>query len=157
VNKHTRQSRGAWLSLGLALAGVALAVSVTAAGASLASGTTVKAHSSSLGKIIVNSQGRTLYLFEKDKGSHSACYGQCAKFWPPLITSGKPTAAAGVKASLLGTTRRSNGSMQVTYAGHPLYRFLKDTKAGQTKGEGLKFFGASWYVVAPNGKKIDKD
>ena len=96
-------------------------------------------------------------LLEKDKGRRSSCSGQCAKFWPPLLTSGKPTAGAGAKASLLGTTRRSNGTMQVTYAGHPLYRFTQDKKSGQTRGEGLNFFGASWYVLSPSGKKIDKD
>ena len=137
------------------LGAIALLVAATVAGA--ASRAIVKTHSSSLGKILVDAQGRTLYLFEKDKGIRSACYGQCAKFWPPLLTSGKPTAAAGAKASLLGTTRRTNGTKQVTYTGHPLYRFAEDKKPGETKGEGLKFFGGGWYVLMPSGKKIDKD
>jgi predicted lipoprotein with Yx(FWY)xxD motif len=107
------------------------------------------------GRILVDGQGRTLYLFEKDKNGRSACYAQCAKFWPPVLISAKPTASAGAKASLLGTTRRTNGTRQVTYAGHPLYRYLEDTKPGLTKGEGSKAFGAEWYVLSPSGKKID--
>ena len=138
------------LAVTTAFAAVASAASMSGGGAM------VKTHSSSLGKILVDAKGRTLYLFEKDKRDRSACSGQCATFWPPVMTKGKPVAGAGVKASLLGTTRRSNGRMQVTYAGHPLYRFALDTSAGQTKGEGLKKFGAEWYVLAPSGKKIDK-
>jgi predicted lipoprotein with Yx(FWY)xxD motif len=137
--------------------GAVAAFAAVASAATSMSRATVETHSSSLGKIIVDANGRTLYLFEKDKHDRSACSGQCASFWPPLLTGGKPIAGTGVKASLLGTTRRSNGTMQVTYAGHPLYRFVKDTKTGQTKGEGTKFFGAEWYVLAPSGKKIDKD
>jgi predicted lipoprotein with Yx(FWY)xxD motif len=139
------------------VAATALLVTAGGVAAKTSSGAMVKVRSTSLGKIVVDAQGRTLYLFEKDKNHRSACSGQCAKFWPPLITSGKPRASAGVKASLLGTTKRSDGRMQVTYAGHPLYRYLEDKAPGQTKGEGSKFFGASWYVLAPSGKKIDKD
>jgi len=110
-----------------------------------------------LGRIIVDSKGRTLYLFEKDKNRRSACYGQCATYWPPLLTHGKPVARAGVKQLLLGMTRRANGSEQVTYAGHPLYRFVADSKPGQTKGEGSQAFGAGWDVLSPAGKKIEAD
>jgi predicted lipoprotein with Yx(FWY)xxD motif len=135
-----------------------VAVSTAAASAArISEGTRLMTRSSSLGKILVDAKGHTLYLFEKDKRNRSACSGQCAAFWPPLLTHGKPTAGAGVKASLLGVTRRSNGSTQVTYAGHPLYRFALDTRVGQTKGQGLEKFGAEWYVLGPNGKKIDKD
>ena len=156
-NNIDRRRRTRPVALLLALTAAALALGLAAAVASGMSAATVRTHKSSLGKILINAQGRTLYLFEKDKGRHSSCYGQCASFWPPLLTKGKPTAAAGAKASLLGTTRRSNGTMQVTYAGHPLYRFTQDKKAGQTGGEGLKFFGGGWYVLSPSGKKIDKD
>jgi predicted lipoprotein with Yx(FWY)xxD motif len=112
---------------------------------------------SSLGRIVVDGKGRTLYLFEKDKTRRSTCYGQCAKYWPPLLTHGKPVAKAGAKQSLLGMTRRADGSRQVTYAGHPLYRFVEDTKRGQTKGEGSRAFGAGWDAVSPAGKKIEAD
>jgi predicted lipoprotein with Yx(FWY)xxD motif len=158
MNRHihrTRRSR--LLALLVALAAASLLVVVAAAAADGTSRATVRTHSSSLGRILVDAQGRTLYLFERDKGRRSACYGQCAKFWPPLLTTGKPAAVAGARASLLGTTRRSNGTKQVTYAGHPLYRFAEDMKPGQTKGEGLTFFGGGWDVLSPAGKKIEKD
>jgi predicted lipoprotein with Yx(FWY)xxD motif len=112
---------------------------------------------SPLGRIVVDNKGRTLYLFEKDKNRRSACSGHCAKYWPPLLSHGKPVARTGVKQSLLGVTRRANGSEQVTYAGHPLYRFVEDRQAGQTKGEGSQAFGAGWDVLSPAGKKIESD
>ena len=112
---------------------------------------------SALGRIIVDGKGRTLYLFEKDKKRRSACYGPCATYWPPLLTRGKPVARAGAKQMLLGMTRRTNGSRQVTYAGHPLYRFVQDRKPGQTNGEGLQDFGGGWDVLSPAGKKIESD
>ena len=116
---------------------------------------TVTVRKTKLGRIIVDGSGRTMYLFEKDKGTHSACSGACAKAWPPLMTKGKPKATGGAEAKLLGTTKRSNGT-QVTYAGHPIYGYMGDTKPGQTNGEGSRAFGAAWYVLAPNGHKIDK-
>jgi predicted lipoprotein with Yx(FWY)xxD motif len=110
----------------------------------------------SLGSIIVTSNGRTLYLFEKDRNGRSACSGQCAVFWPPMITSGKPHVAGGAKASLVGTTKRADGRLQVTYNHHPLYTFAKDTKAGQTSGEGVNAFGAVWDAISPAGTTIAK-
>ena len=127
--------------------------------ASLA-GTTGAAHfkieKTSLGKVVADASGRTLYLFRADSPTASACYGQCAKYWPPLLTSGKPVAAAGMNAALLGTAKRKDGTTQVTYKGHPLYTFLLDTAPGQAKGEGSKNFGAPWYALAPGGATIDK-
>jgi len=125
-----------------------------AAGSSASSGTTVKVAKSRFGKIIVDGRGRTLYLFEKDKRGHSACSGACAAYWPPLLTTAKPVAGTGVKKSLLGTIRRSNGKKQVTYNGHALYRFVQDAKPGQVKGQDTHFFGGGWYVISPSGKKI---
>ncbi len=113
--------------------------------------------SSALGRIVVDIRGRTLYLFEKDKNRRSACYGQCATYWPPLLTHGKPVARGGARQSLLGMTRRADGSQQVTYAGHPLYRFVQDRKPGQTNGEGSQAFGAGWEALSPAGKKIETD
>lgn len=106
---------------------------------------------------LVDAKGRTLYLFEADKTSKSVCNGACAQNWPPTTTSGKPKAGHGVKASLLKTSKRSDGSTQVTYHGHPLYRFVGDSKPGQTTGEGINAFGAKWYIVNAAGKKIDND
>jgi predicted lipoprotein with Yx(FWY)xxD motif len=132
--------------------------SASVASARSATGATrVGVASSQFGRIVVDSKGRTLYLFEKDRSRRSACYGQCATYWPPLLTHGKPMARAGAKQSLLGTIRRANGSQEVTYRRHPLYRFVPDRKPGQTKGEGLQDFGGGWDVVSPAGKKIESD
>jgi predicted lipoprotein with Yx(FWY)xxD motif len=117
---------------------------------------TVRVSNTRLGKILVNSRGRTLYLFKKDSGTKSACFGACATAWPPLRAGGKPTVGRGAKASLLGTTRRSDGKPQVTYNGHPLYTFIMDTKAGDTNGEGITAFGGRWFVVSPAGKQISR-
>jgi predicted lipoprotein with Yx(FWY)xxD motif len=115
---------------------------------------TVEARTTRLGKILVDSRGRTLYLFKKDPRGKSTCNGECAKFWPPLRVSGKPTAGSTVSTAKLGTIMRSDGTRQVTYNGHPLYTFAQDTKAGQTNGEGLTAFGARWFVLSPNGTQI---
>jgi predicted lipoprotein with Yx(FWY)xxD motif len=115
---------------------------------------TIRVASSRLGKVLVNSHGRTLYLFKKDSGKKSACFGACATFWPPLRSSGKPTVGSGAKASLVGTTKRSDGKPQVTYNGHPLYTFVMDKKAGQTNGEGVTAFGGLWLAISPAGKQI---
>ena len=119
-----------------------------------AAGPIISTASTSLGKIVVTSSGRTLYLFAKDTNGKSTCTGQCATFWPPLIASAKPRAGAGARASLLGTTRRADGRMQVTYNHHPLYTFAKDTKKGQTTGEGVSAFGAKWFAVSPGGAAL---
>ena len=118
---------------------------------------TVATANSPLGRILVDARGRTLYLFEKDKRSHSACSGYCATYWPPLLTRGTPIAGRSVKGSLLGVTRRADGTKQVTYAGHPLYRYSGDSRAGQTTGQDLRDFGAGWYVLSPAGKKVERD
>jgi predicted lipoprotein with Yx(FWY)xxD motif len=136
----------------------AVIAAVVAGGAAGASGTAIKIEKTpSLGKVIANARGKTLYLFRADHGTTSACYGACATFWPPVLTAAKPLAMTGVKASLLGTTKRKDGKLQVTYKGHPLYTFVKDTKAGMTAGEGSNNFGAKWYALAPSGATIDKD
>lgn len=124
--------------------------------AARATGATVSTAKTGLGRILVNSSGRTLYLFEKDRKRMSACTGQCASFWPPLMTKGKPRATGGAKASLLGTTKRADGRLQVTYNHHPLYTFAEDTKKGQTKGEGMDAFGAKWYALSTAGAKVLK-
>jgi predicted lipoprotein with Yx(FWY)xxD motif len=107
-----------------------------------------------LGKIIVDPKGRTLYDFVIDKGTSSVCYGACASLWPPYLTNGKPLAGPGVTQSLIGTTKRHDGSTEVTYAGHPLYYYAPDQKRGQTSGQALDQFGAPWYALAPSGREI---
>src|SRR5438874_1540661 len=115
----------------------------TAAGASR-NGVTVAGVKTGLGRTLVDGRGRTLYLFGKDKHGNSACSGACAGYWPPLFASGKPHAASGAKASLLGTTKRADGRLQVTYNHHPVYTFVQDTHKGDTRGEGLNIFGGEW-------------
>ena len=144
----------------LAALAAATLVAATAAALALAggnastTGTIVKIAKSPLGRILVDSKGITLYDFPPDKGGMSTCYGACAALWPPLITHGKPIAGPGVRASLLGTTKRSDGKLEVTYGGHPLYYFVSDQKPGQTTGQGVNQFGAPWWVISPAGKEI---
>jgi predicted lipoprotein with Yx(FWY)xxD motif len=108
-----------------------------------------------VGQILVDEEGMTLYYFQKDqKGSgKSKCEGACAQAWPPLLTEGKPEAMEGVKAAMLGTIKRDDGTTQVTYAGWPLYTFVEDKKPGEDNGTDSKGFGASWYPLHSNGKK----
>jgi predicted lipoprotein with Yx(FWY)xxD motif len=138
------------------LAAASFALHPPATRAAQAKGAVVSTAKTGLGRIIVKSNGRTLYLFGKDRNGKSACSGQCATFWPPLVTSGKPRVTSGARASLIGTTKRADGRLQVTYNHHPLYTFAKDTKAGQTNGEGVNAFGAVWDAVSPAGAKIGK-
>ena len=141
-----RRRGGTWLIGAVALAALASGIFLLLAStthAAPASSTVVSTAKTSLGRIIVNSSGHTLYLFGKDRNGKSACSGQCATFWPPLITSGKPRVAAARRHPCIGTTKRADGRLQVTYNHHPLYTFVKDTKEGQTNGEGVSAFGAS--------------
>jgi predicted lipoprotein with Yx(FWY)xxD motif len=148
------------IKLFAALAAAAAFASVAAAFA-FANGTktgrtTVAVAKSRLGRILVDSKGITLYDFVKDKGSVSSCYGACAALWPPLITKGKPHAGHGVRASLLGTTKRKDGKLEVTYNRHPLYYFVTDRKPGQTTGQGVNQFGGPWWVLSAAGKEIHR-
>jgi predicted lipoprotein with Yx(FWY)xxD motif len=122
--------------------------------AASASAASIATKTSSLGTFLVDGTGRTLYLWDADKGAMSTCSGECAQDWPPLTTKGAPKASTGVKASLLGTTTRSDGTREVTYAGHPLYQFEGDTGPGQATGQGSSAFGAPWWVVSPAGKAL---
>jgi predicted lipoprotein with Yx(FWY)xxD motif len=140
--------------LALSVAMALVLVGVGAATASTTSSATLQAHSSRYGKILFDGRGRVLYLFARDRGSRSTCYGACAKAWPPFLTSAPPNALAGVKARLLGTTKRRDGTRQVTYAGHPLYYFSEDTRPGQIKCQNVSNFGGLWLVVAPNGRAV---
>jgi predicted lipoprotein with Yx(FWY)xxD motif len=150
-----------WIQPLTAFVAVAVVASVAAAfalagGTQSVGGAKVAIAKSRLGRILVDSKGITLYDFVKDKGTTSACYGACAALWPPLITKGKPIAGPGVRASLLGTTKRKDGKLEVTYAGRPLYYFVTDKKPGQTTGQGINQFGAPWWVLSPAGKEIHR-
>jgi predicted lipoprotein with Yx(FWY)xxD motif len=116
---------------------------------------TVK-HSGKLGTILaVGSKKLTVYMFEGDKGAASSCSGACASVWPPVTTSGGSTASGAANSADLGTITRSDGTTQVTYKGHPLYFFAKDKDSGDAYGQGVKGFGADWYVLSPSGSKVD--
>jgi predicted lipoprotein with Yx(FWY)xxD motif len=106
-----------------------------------------------LGKVIVDSKGLTLYDFHKDKGGKSSCYGGCEQVWPPLTTEGKPQVGEGAMASKLGTTKRRDGTLQVTYAGWPLYTYVADKKPGEANGNDFSSFGAQWYALLPSGEE----
>ena len=140
---------------GAALVAAAFGDTSSAAPPQASKGTLVALGKTALGKVLDDAGGRTLYLFEKDKRGKSACYGACAAYWPPLLSPAKARPGSGVRAALLGVTRRADGKRQVTYAGHPLYTFAVDTKAGQTTGEGRKDFGASWDVVSATGRAVE--
>ena len=133
----------------VAVTGAALATTHTSSAAG-----TINMRKTALGTVLDDAQGRTLSLFTTDKHGKSSCSGACATDWPPLIASGKVHAGSGTKAALLATVKRADGRKQVTYNGHPLYRFFEDTKAGQTKGENLDFFGGHWYAVSASGAKV---
>jgi predicted lipoprotein with Yx(FWY)xxD motif len=181
-----RRSRAAWITLLGGLAAVALVVagcggggsssgqSSSAQGGSGASSASnsrygapapapsagpasVSLRSTKLGRILVDGQGRTLYLFQADKGTTSNCSGACTGIWPPLTTTSRPMAGAGLSAAKLGTARRSDGKLGVTYNGHPLYTYAGDSSPGQTTGEESKDFGAEWDVLSAAGDKVTLD
>ena len=119
-----------------------------------AAATIMVATDAKLGAILVDGSGKTVYLFVADKSTSSTCYSSCATLWPPVLTTGAPVAGAGATASLLGTTTRTDGKVEVTYAGHPLYYFIQDKKAGDTTGQGIDGFGGLWWVLSPAGAAI---
>jgi predicted lipoprotein with Yx(FWY)xxD motif len=108
-----------------------------------------------LGKVVVDSQGFTLYDFHKDKGGVSACYGACATAWPPLLSAGEPRAGDGAITAKLGTSKRKDGTLQVTYAGLPLYTYAADRKPGDANGNDIDSFGAEWYALLPSGEEAE--
>jgi predicted lipoprotein with Yx(FWY)xxD motif len=116
--------------------------------------TVVVANDPTLGNVLADSQGNTLYLFQRDTGTKSTCTGACAVSWPPLRATGKTVAGNGISASKLGTTPRSDGKPQVTYNGHPLYTFASDQNAGDASGQGVNAFGGLWYTVSPAGTAV---
>jgi len=156
VRSVARGRRVAVLMLGAALGVTGFLAAGSIAQSATQSNTTVSLRKTALGMILVSSNGHALYLFGKDRNGKSACSSSCAQFWPPLLSPSKPTAGSGVKASLLGTTKRNNGSTQVTYNKHPLYNFSLDKQAGQTKGEGVSAFGAKWYALSAEGTAVVK-
>ncbi len=138
-----------------ALTAVALARPSARVAACRATGRTLALCRTELGRVLVDSKGHTLYLFGRDRGGRSACYGRCAVFWPPLLGRRRPTLGPGVERSLVGVTRRRNGALQLTYRRHPLYRYRLDRLPGQTSGEGVRAFGGRWYAVSRSGAAVE--
>jgi len=122
----------------------------SSAGATTVSGAEV----SGLGTVLVDSEGLTVYEFGKDTGTTSSCFGACEQSWPPVIATGKPTAGENAMASALGTTKRKDGSLQVTYAGHPLYTFAGDTEPGEAAGNESEAFGGRWSAMDESGEAV---
>jgi predicted lipoprotein with Yx(FWY)xxD motif len=139
------------LGLATAIATVAAATLLTATGRAASGGTMISLRKTPLGTVLVDGRGHTLYLFEKDHNGLSTCTTACAQYWPALTSHGTPRAGSGVQQSLLRIGRAD----QVLYASHPLYTFAGDKHAGQTSGEGLTNFGAGWYALAANGRKVE--
>jgi predicted lipoprotein with Yx(FWY)xxD motif len=142
-------------ALGLAVGGTAAVVAGASdrAVSAAKSRATLTVHKTRFGRVIFDGRGRVLYLFARDKSTKSTCSGACAKAWPPFLTRGTPKAARGARQGLIGTTRRKDGSRQVTYGGHPLYYFEGDGK-GEVKCQNVNNFGGLWLVVSPNGKAV---
>jgi predicted lipoprotein with Yx(FWY)xxD motif len=136
-----------------------LAAAVLAVGGGVASGsdqlsrTTVTVRSSAYGKILFDGAGRALYAFTRDPRGRSVCAGACAKAWPPYVVAGRPKAGTGVKASLLGTTKRAGGKVQATYGGRPLYYYVGDP-VGQVRCQNVKEFGGLWLVIRASGRLV---
>src|ERR1700686_4117946 len=130
-------------------AGASPSPSPAASGEKIAVATNAK-----LGQMLVDDKGMAVYLFVADSGTSSSCYTTCATIWPPVLTTGAPQAGAGAQASLLGTTTRTDGKVEVTYAGHPLYYFVQDKAAGDATGQGINGFGGLWWVLSPSGTAI---
>ncbi len=147
------------VTTGLVTAACGASSSGTSAAGAAAGGSgavVVATHDSPLGTYLTDAGGRTLYVFAADTAGASTCIGQCATYWPPLTTSGAPTADGKAAAAMLGTTTRTDGSTQVTYAGHPLYYYAQDAAAGDQKGQGSNGSGAKWWIVSPSGESITK-
>jgi predicted lipoprotein with Yx(FWY)xxD motif len=156
---HTRL-RALGVALGalgaVAVVFAAVALGGTSSARNAPKGSLVALKKTTLGSILVDARGRTLYLFAKDRSGVSACNTACLSYWPALTSRAAPRAGTGVQKSMLRLTKQTNGVRQVTYAGHPLYTFVGDKSAGATTGEGLQNFGAGWYALAANGHKVVK-
>jgi predicted lipoprotein with Yx(FWY)xxD motif len=144
------------LALGLAACGGGSGSTGAVGPPTTASGrpATVGVESTSLGAVLANTHGRTIYLFKRDSGTTSTCTGECAQFWPPVRASGGASAGKGLTAGKLGTAQRPSGGRQITYNGHPLYTYTGDHKPGDTTGQGLTAFGGGWFALSPAGNQI---
>jgi predicted lipoprotein with Yx(FWY)xxD motif len=149
-----RSSRKTLALLVVLIAAVAVAIPVSGVTAAKKKAPTLQLRKTTLGKVLVDSKGRTLYSFGADTKDTSRCSGACATNWPPAASPKKPTVGQNVSASSLKVIKRGDGSRQLSYAGHPLYRFVGDKKPGDVTGQGINAFGGLWYVLSGKGKVI---
>jgi predicted lipoprotein with Yx(FWY)xxD motif len=138
----------------IALAAFVAALLAAVPDAASAASTVTIRDSDRYGRYLTDGAGRTLYLFTRERGTASRCYGACARAWPPVLTRGTPRARGAARASLLGTTRRRDGSRQVTYGGHPVYYYFRERRAGQIFCQNVVEFGGTWLLVGPRGSAI---
>jgi predicted lipoprotein with Yx(FWY)xxD motif len=117
-------------------------------------GVRLTTHSTRFGRIVTDPRGRTLYVFTRETTTRSRCYGACAKAWPPLITRGRPRAGSGARSGLVGTTRRRDGRIQVTYRGHPVYHYVGDRTPGEVLCQNVAEYGGTWLVADPAGRPV---
>ena len=122
--------------------------------AAMAAGTTITGGDSEFGQMLFDSKKQAIYIFENDSKGETVCYGECAEAWPPVLTKGKPQASNGVKSSLLGTVKRRDGKLQVTYAGKPLY-FYSHEGPGEVRCHNVDLNGGFWWVIGPDGNRRD--
>ena len=144
------------LALSACASGKRTAVTAAPPTSAPAGAVSIAVKTGAMGAHLTDAQGNTLYLFAADKSTDSTCYGACATYWPPFTTTETPQVAGQAQLAMVGTTKRTDGTTQVTYAGHPLYYFKSDTTAGDAKGQGKNLSGGLWWIVAPNGKAITK-
>ncbi len=116
-------------------------------------GTAVALGDSEFGQILFDSKRQAIYIFERDEKSKSNCYGDCAEAWPPVFTEGEPRAGKGVDRSLLGTTKRRDGKLQITYADKPLYYYAHEGP-GEVKCHNVNLNGGFWWVLGPDGERL---
>ncbi len=126
----------------------------TTTGPAAPSAATLTSRTTRLGPTLVDGSGRTLYLFASDSATSSTCSGSCTSVWPPAGAASKPAVTGGARLDLIGTLRRTDGTTQLTYAGHPLYYYAGDAMPGDTTGQALDEFGAPWYALTPGGGTI---
>jgi predicted lipoprotein with Yx(FWY)xxD motif len=149
------------LALVAVIAGAAIAVIVSTAGGTTnkaqraaAANSAISVTQTSLGKVLTDADGRTLYLFAGDKPNLSTLSAAGRAYWPPFTATTRPSATSGALTGEIGAIPAGSGTAQVTYNGHPLYYFVGDQRPGQTAGQGLNQFGAHWYVLSSAGAAI---
>ncbi len=151
MKRHEHSEWSQFVVVAAVLVVVAPAAGVASAPAASGAAARLSVRSTEYGKTLFGPSGKVVYVFGADRGSTSRCYGVCAKAWPPLLTSARPSAGSGVRARVLGMTKRKDGKLQVTYNGHPLYYYEAD-KVGKVMCQHANMHGGLWLIIKPNGQ-----